>query len=396
MKIKRFLSFILSVSMLFAVAAGVDFSAVANINGDYQYSVQEDGTAIITKYTGYDFDVEIPYQLDKHVVSAIGSNAFADCNLLKTLILPGDLKQIGNSAFARCKNLINIVIRTDVREIGALAFDSCESLKSVMLPASLDVVGEFCFSGCKLLKEVMVLSSHCDIGGYAFGENKDIVVYGYANSTTQSSCEKWGYNFSAMTQHQTQIKFKDLENFAYYNDFVAYTSLKNFYIAGTNPPEFSVFSPTAPVTRAMLITILYRMANMPECNDEVNPFTDVSEGAYYYKPACWALENGITTESTFKPNVNVSREETASFLFRYANLINKINDNEYKSVNLDSYDDCGSVKEWAVESMQWANYNGMITGTQQNTLNPQGATQRVHATKILYGFGRACNIGRFE
>lgn len=396
MKIKRILSFILSISILFAFSSGIDFSAAANVNGDYQYSIQPDGTAVITKYTGYDFDVEIPYQLDNHVVTAVGTNAFADCIYLKTLTLPGDLKLIDSFAFTRCKSLTNVVIRTDVQKIAPHAFDSCESLKSVTLPASLDVLGEFCFSGCKSLKEVIVLSSHCDIGGYAFGENKDTVVYGYKNSSVQTNCEKWGYKFSEMTQHQTQIKFKDLENFAYYNDFVAYTSLQNFYIAGTNPPEFTIFSPTVAVTRAMLITILYRMANMPECKNDVNPFTDVTEEAYYYKPACWALENGITTETTFKPNVNVSREETASFLFRYAKLINKVSDDKYKAVNLDSYDDYSSVKGWAFESVQWANYNGMITGTQQNTLNPQGETQRIHATKILYGFGRACNIGRFE
>ena len=73
-----------------------------------------------------------------------------------------------------------------------------------------------------------------------------------------------------------------------------------------------------------------------------------------------------------------------------------IEDDSYKATSLAGYRDYKTVSIWAVEAMQWANFNGMITGTQQNTLNPQGATQRIHASKILYGFGKACGIGNFE
>ena len=210
-----------------------------------------------------------------------------------------------------------------------------------------------------------------------------------------NSCDNCG-------NEKVRLPFKDLSDIDYrqYSDYIEYTSVNNQFITGTNPPERTLFSPTAPITRAMFVTILYRMAGEPYKNANPypsTPFTDITDtSVYYYDAACWALKNGITTETTFKPFDNVSREQTASFLFRYAKDNDELGDDAYKNVNLSSYPDYNSVHGWAVEAMQWANYNGMITGTQQGYINPQGATQRIHATKILYGFGKVCNIGNFS
>ena len=198
------------------------------------------------------------------------------------------------------------------------------------------------------------------------------------------------------------LPFIDLVNINYnqYADYIEYTSVKNQFITGTNPPANTVFSPTRAINRAMMVTILYRMAGEPYANGKnpytSSPFTDITNpNVYYYDSACWALKNGITTETTFKPFDDVTREQTASFLFRYATDSGTLGDSAYKNVNINSYPDYNDVHSWAVEAMQWANYNNMITGTQQGYINPQGATQRIHATKILYGFGKVCNIGNF-
>ena len=197
----------------------------------------------------------------------------------------------------------------------------------------------------------------------------------------------------------SEIPFEDIGDFVYYGDLVEYTSVNNKFITGTNPPERTLFSPTMPITRAMFVTILYRMAGEPYKNANPypsTPFTDITDtNVYYYDAACWALDKEITNQLTFKPFDNVTREQTASFLFRYAKDNGTLGDDAYKNVNLASYPDFNSVHAWAVEAMQWANFNGMITGTQSGELNPQGATQRIHATKILYGFGKVCNIGNF-
>lgn len=192
------------------------------------------------------------------------------------------------------------------------------------------------------------------------------------------------------------FSFEDLDNYKSYSGYVAYTSVYNSYIAGTNPPEYTLFSPTVSITRAMFVAILYRMAGNPydEANPHTeNPFTDIYEDAYYYNAACWALDENITNQTTFKPNDDVTREQTARFLFAYAQAKHLIGDTDYKYVNLKGYPDFDDVHSWAVEPLQWANYNSMITGTSQGYLNPQGATQRIHATRILSGFGHTCNLG---
>ncbi len=150
-----------------------------------------------------------------------------------------------------------------------------------------------------------------------------------------------------------------------------------------------------------MVTILYRMAGEPYANGgnpyTSSPFTDITDtSVYYYDAACWALKNGITTETTFKPFNNVTREQTATFLYRYAQDNDKLGDADYKNVNLNAYHDGNSISHFAVDAMKWANYNSMITGKEQGYANPQGSTQRIHATKILYGFGKTCNIGNFE
>lgn len=200
----------------------------------------------------------------------------------------------------------------------------------------------------------------------------------------------------------TKIPFTDLKGFENYVDFIAYTSVYNDYIRGINPPENTIFSPKTSINRAMLITILYRMAGEPYSDGSnpysSTPFTDiVNENAYYYDAACWALKNGITTETTFKPFDNVTREQTVTLLFRYAQNNDMLGNDNYKLVDLKSeYLDASLIHPWAAEAMQWANYNNMITGTLQGFANPNGATLRIHATKILCGFGNLCNIGNYE
>lgn len=196
-----------------------------------------------------------------------------------------------------------------------------------------------------------------------------------------------------------ELRFTDLKGYESYNGYLTYTSVNNSFIMGTNPPENTLYSPNSLITRGMFVTILYRMAGSPydESNPyEETPFEDITDTqAYYYNAACWALDKGITTEKNFKPYDNVSREQTAAFLYRYAEMENKIDDG-YKAVDLAAYPDRNSVSAWAVEPLRWANYENMITGTAQGYLNPKNSTLRIHASKILFGFGIVCSIGNFE
>ena len=215
-----------------------------------------------------------------------------------------------------------------------------------------------------------------------------------SNSYLEKTC-------SVCSDVKVTLAFTDISAETEYFDYIAYTSYYNSLITGvkanSTDTTTETFSPRTSLTRAMLVTILYRMAGSPY--DDENPYTetpfsDVVAGVWYYNAVCWALDNGITTETKFKPNTDVTREQTATFLYRYAGEY--LGQDVSTDNDISSYPDATSVSAYAEEAMAWANAYGMITGTQQGYLNPQGTTLRVHVTKILYNFGLAYSVGNFE
>ena len=191
------------------------------------------------------------------------------------------------------------------------------------------------------------------------------------------------------------IPFTDLTDTSYssYYERIAYLSCYNSFINGTSS---TTYSPTKALTRAAALTILYRMAGSPY--DDANPytsspFTDVKTTAYYYNAACWALDNGITTNTTFKGSSSATRQETVTFLYRYVSYCTDV---EITTKSISSFSDASSVSSWAKTAMQWAYANGLITGNSSGKLNPTGVTYRIYASKIYYQFGVTCNIGNFE
>ncbi len=321
-------------------------------------------------------NIEIPSS-----VSVIDTAAFHGCTSLKTAVLPPSLSKISDNLFYNCSSLADIVIPNTVTSIGSYSFYGCTALTEINIPENVTSAGKSAFSGCKNIADVY------------YGGSKTSW-----NNISVSSGNEYLLNADV---HFSKLHFVDLNGFDNYIDYVKYTSLYNDFITGTNPPARTHFSPNNTVTRAMFVTILYRMAGSPYDNGKNphsrTPFTDITDkSAYYYNAACWALDKGVTTEKTFKPYNNVSREQTAVFLFRYAQNSGLIENDDYKSVSLRTYKDYRNISTWAYEAMQWANYNGMITGTLQGFANPQNATYRIHASKILYGFGVNCNIGNFN
>ena len=391
----------------------------------------------------------------------IGNHAFAECAELSRVIVPSSVTEIGDGAFLRANKLTQVTVlnKNCVIEDSKYVFpedtvlygyagstleayaktynrrfvsiDNCRHTSTVdvitksptcLQEGTKDVRCLLCDSIVKSnisipkvnhseIIDVYPIDATCTAAGRTKGSHCSVCNQTLSVSKTTAPLGhsyEWQVNEGMIVKMCnncgdiiSRLPFKDLSGIDYrqYSDYIEYTSVNNQFITGTNPPERTLFSPTAPITRAMFVTILYRMAGEPYTDYNpyrTSPFTDITDtSAYYYDAACWALKNGITTETTFKPFDNVSREQTASFLFRYAKDNGKLGDSAYKNVNLAAYPDYNSVHGWAVEAMQWANYNGMITGTQQGYINPQGATQRIHATKILYGFGKTCNIGNF-
>lgn len=152
----------------------------------------------------------------------------------------------------------------------------------------------------------------------------------------------------------------------------------------------NTFSPDRPMTRAMLVTVLWRMAGSPEVTEKA-AFTDVASGSYYEAAVAWAAKNEIasgTSATTFEPNKAVTREQLAKFLFNYA--VYQGTDAVTLSENLISFEDHASVSGYAVSAMQWAVGQGLINGTDGKLL-PTGTATRCQFAAIPNRFTASQN-----
>ena len=149
----------------------------------------------------------------------------------------------------------------------------------------------------------------------------------------------------------------------------------------------TLFDPDGTVTRAQLVTMLWRLDGEPSVNYAL-PFTDVSGGEWYAEAVRWAAGEGIVngvSETEFAPNAAVTREQLAAILHRYAQ--HKGYDVSIgESTNILSYSDFASISEYAISAMQWVCGEGIITGVTESTLEPRGTATRAQSAAILMRF----------
>ena len=165
-----------------------------------------------------------------------------------------------------------------------------------------------------------------------------------------------------------------------------YEAIKQAFEKGLmNGVSSTLFSPNTNITRGMLVTILHRMEGEPE-PVAANPFTDVTAGKYYTEAIIWASENEIVNgygDGRFGPDNNITREQVAAILYRYAQF------KEYDvsaEATLEEFNDAGQISVYALTAMKWANAEGLITGRNATTLAPKGFTTRAETATMLIRF----------
>ena len=147
----------------------------------------------------------------------------------------------------------------------------------------------------------------------------------------------------------------------------------------------TTFCPDNQLTRAQVVTMLYRMAGAPE-TDAAAAFADVPEGAYYADALAWAVETGVTegvSETEFAPDMDVTREQFVTFLHRFAALEGQA---DGEPADLSAFQDAALVADWAQEAMAWAVGQGIVEGVTEDTIVPQGTATRAQAVTMLYRY----------
>ncbi|MBQ2326840.1 MAG: S-layer homology domain-containing protein, partial [Clostridia bacterium] len=181
-------------------------------------------------------------------------------------------------------------------------------------------------------------------------------------------------------EHKCYIEeFEDVNLDAWYHE-VLDKAVELGLLKGTSD---ETIEPNGDMTRAMLVTVLYRLEGEPEVEGEM-PFADCAADTWYSDAVIWAYENEIVkgiSDTEFAPNANVTREQFATILYRYAQS-EGVDVSVGKDTNILSYEDAFDVSDWAMEAMQWACGAGVVNGN-GDMLLPLDAATRAEAAAML-------------
>ena len=320
-------------------------------------------------------------------VTSIGDSVFCCCDNLTSVIIPDSVTSIGDGAFNSCSSLTTITIPDSVTSIGDGAF-SWSGLTSVTIPDSVTSIGEAAFYGCNNLQAVYFMGNAPALGDDAFKmwdfETQTIinlpgVTLYYIEGKKGWTSPTWNSYPTATWTPAAENSYTDVSEKEWYYDAVQYAS-QNGLMNGVGNGKFD---PEGSMTRAMLVTVLWRYEGEPAEGE--NTFTDVPNGTWYTDAVAWAAEKGIVGgigNGKFDPEGSITREQMATILFRYAQ--NKGIETS-KRGELSGFADSGNVSSWAKDAVQWTVAEGIINGSDGKLL-PQGNATRAQLSAILMRF----------
>lgn len=178
--------------------------------------------------------------------------------------------------------------------------------------------------------------------------------------------------------YDNSISFDDVTEKDWFYKYVMYAVEKGLF-TGTGE---NIFGPNKPMTRSMLVTVLYRLEGKLDIAKTAS-FTDIPSGQWYTDAVSWSVEKEIVkgiTETEFKPENNITREQLSVMLYRYAASKNKVSG---IAGSIDSFTDKDKVSSWAVDAVKWAVGQGIMTGKSNGNLDPSGSATRAEVAAML-------------
>lgn len=364
-------------------------------------------------------------------ITAIGDGAFYDCTALRQVSVPIAVTRVGENAFQNCVGLTAVKLPSALRELCASAFSGCTGLTEFEIPAGVTAVGDYAFSGCTALKELTLLEGLQTVGTSAFAgctslkevsfpsTFKSLGRSAFAGCTALTSatflCDapkmaaagdsaaslpagtKIAFLFSrknwdtpthkgyAAEEYHPDISeiFDDVTTKDWYSEYVEYV----YFYGLMNGTATGTFSPNAAMTRAMLVTVLYRFGGSPQVT-VTDQFRDVPASAYYAAAVSWAAGNKLvngTTSNTFSPDSNISRQDVATMLYRYATALRL---DMSVTGSYEKFPDAGQVADYAKQAMSWALGAEILNGSTDGKLHPTGNATRAEVSKMLAQFAK--------
>lgn len=317
--------------------------------------------SVVIPFTAYGSNGEangnlVIYVNDTHSVYSTGAT-------FKSMAIADELAPESNASSAYI---------TITRVVGGKLYTQYSKINSCTALAAKDLGStRFSFSGSNSIDNLYVLP---------LADSKTVEV----NYTINGS-DKGTLTFKVV-QQTASSKFTDVSgSFKWAANSVDFM-YGNGLVNGISTKNPNVFGPGQNMTRAMLVTILYRAAGEPSVAGITNKFTDNKQNQYYYEPVLWASSKGIVngaTATTFDPDGKITREQIAAILYRYAGSP------AASASALNGFADQSAVSSYAVTAMQWAVGNGIITGVSTNgrtTLSAKNNATRAQVSVMLHRF----------
>ena len=283
----------------------------------------------------------------------------------------------------------NVYFAEGIEEIGPRAFANAIFLTHLELPASVKKIRENAFGlePRNTLKELCFHGAAPELADRALLSTNDLnfieTIY-FKEGQTGWTYPTWNGVTTRYWDGKTVVsgQFSDCADKAWYRDAVGYVT-GNGLMNGVGNNKFD---PEGSMTRAMLVTVLWRYAGSPK--EGKNSFTDVANGQWYTDAIAWAASKDIVkgkSATTFDPNGKVTREQVATILYRYAGLVKA---DTSKRGSFTKFADGSSVNAWAKDGLSWAVASEIIGGSDGKLL-PQGDATRAQVAAILMRFNKS-------
>ena len=386
-KIASYLSIILILTVVFCIPVNAFEYTEYDDNNPYLKAngqLGDDVFYVFDKYTGvvkiygngpmWDFRDDSP-----EVFSPYLCTPFCNCNSVKEVIIENGVTTIGVNTFLGCNNLSQISVAKSIEKVGKSAFQS-KSIVAVYFYGDAPK----CVGYSDNSNDGIDLNSNC-LGW------QSMCIYYLSDRAGWDDFTYMVYTNSRDGQTLGDVKtfcgapYQDISGDAWCADSVC-KMWDEGIMKGT---ELGFFSPNDYVTRGMLATILYRMANVSGTNSRsgCEYFPDINAGSYCDKAIGWAFENSIIQgyeDGTFKPNQSITRQEVATMLYRYSNA-NSIILEPINRVDAKTALDWEQVGEFAKDAIIWAVASGIINGTEPHhlVLCPNDTATRAQMAVII-------------
>ena len=328
----------------------------------------------------------------------IGAYVFAECTSLTDEVLPANVKGIGDGTFLDCTNLRALSIRGRGTAMGNRLFAGCDSMRALLIP-SRAVIRRNTFVDCNTL-HVFVDGSEEDMKNnttrFYLGETNGLhydcdsmpvsKVY-VDNGVGQFIDEKCDICDGIILRTQW---YSDVPKDSWYHGAVVWAVENGIF----NGMSATYFEPGGEMTRAMLVTVLWRAQGEPEVQG-AHPFTDAKAGSWYDGALSWAYSVGITdgkSPTVFDPNGVITREQMATMLYRYSVYVG---DDVTATAPLDTFPDADAVSVWALDAVRWSVGAGVVEGNNKGGvlyLDPQGRATRAQVATMLMRYEMKKNL----